>query len=71
MCAGTRRILEPLLECYLVGSLDAKAQAQVEAILKESESDRARLEELKVESEAFLVQHPPGSLVERFEASQR
>lgn len=71
MCAGTRRVLEPLLECYLVGSLDAEARVQVEAILEVSESDRARLEELRAESAAFLVRHPPRSLVERFEASQR
>jgi hypothetical protein len=71
MNAGPRRVTEPLLECYLVDSLDAEARAQVEAVLAESEADRARLAELRAESAAFLVQHSPGPLVQRFESSQR
>jgi hypothetical protein len=71
MSVRSRRLTEPLLECYLVGSLDAEARARVEAVLAESEADRARLDELRAESAAFLVQHPPGLLVERFESSQR
>jgi RNA polymerase sigma-70 factor len=71
MSAEARRILDSLLECYLVGALDAEARAEVEAALAESEVDRARFEELRAESEAFLIQHPPGPLVERFEASQQ
>jgi hypothetical protein len=71
MSTGPRRITEPELEFYLVGALDAEARARVEAVLAESEADRARLEELRAESAAFLVQHPPGPLVERFEVSQR
>lgn len=70
MNAESRRVTEPLLEFYLVDSLDAEARAQVEAVLAESAADRKRLEELRAESTAFLVQHPPGPLVERFEASQ-
>jgi anti-sigma factor RsiW len=68
---GSRRISDPLLECYLVGSLDQEARAQVTATLAESEADRARLARLRAESAAFLVQHPPRSLVKRFEVSQR
>jgi hypothetical protein len=60
-----------MLEGYLVGALDARARAEVEAVLAESEADRARLEELRAESAAFLIQHPPGPLVARFEDSQR
>lgn len=71
MSTGPRRISEPMLEGYLVGALDARARAEVEAVLAESEADRARLEELRAESAAFLIQHPPGPLVARFEASQR
>ncbi len=70
MRAQRRRVSEPLLECYLVGSLDAEARAQVAAVLAESEVDRARLEELRAESAAFLLRQPPGPLVERFEVSQ-
>ena len=68
---GARRIPDPLLECYLVGSLDAEARAEVEAALAESEADRARFAELRADSAEFLVQHPPGLLVERFEASRQ
>lgn len=71
MSVGSRRISDPLLECYLVGSLDKEARAEVTATLAESEADRARLAELRAESAAFLVQHPPRPLVKRFEASQR
>jgi len=70
MNAESRRVTDPLLEFYLVESLDAEARAQVEAVLAESAADRKRLQELRAESAAFLVQHPPGPLVERFEASQ-
>lgn len=69
MNVGARRIPEPLLECYLVGSLDAEARAEVEAVLARSEADQTRLAELRAESEAFLVQHPPEPLIERFESS--
>ncbi|HEX8436368.1 hypothetical protein [Archangium sp.] len=71
MSAGARRLTDPMLECYLVDALDAASRAQVEAVLAESEADRARLQELRAESAAFLVQHPPGPLVARFESSQR
>ncbi len=71
MSVGARRIPDVLLECYLVGSLDEEARAEVEAVLAESEADRAWLEELRAESAAFLVRSPPGPLVERFEASRR
>ncbi len=70
MSTGMRRISEPLLECYLVDSLEAEARAQVEALLAESEADRARLEELRAESAAFLLRQPPGPLVQRFEVTQ-
>jgi anti-sigma factor RsiW len=71
MSVGSRRISDPLLECYLVGSLDKEARAEVEAALAQSEADRVRLAELRAESAAFLVQHPPRPLVKRFEVSPR
>jgi hypothetical protein len=40
-------------------------------VLAESEADRARLRELEADSAAFLVKHPPGPLVAKYEASRR
>jgi anti-sigma factor RsiW len=71
MSVGSRRIVDSLLECYLVGSLDKEARAEVTAVLAESEADRDRLAQLRAESAAFLVQHPPTPLVKRFEVSPR
>ncbi|AKJ02972.1 regulatory LuxR family protein [Archangium gephyra] len=71
MSKGARRIPDPLLECYLVESLDDEARAEVEAVLAESEADRARLTELRDESAAFLVHHPPSALGESPEASHQ
>lgn len=62
MSARVRRILDPILECYLVGSLDAETRAQVESVLAESAADRNRLAELRTESAAFLMRHPPRSV---------
>ncbi|MCP3139294.1 hypothetical protein [Pyxidicoccus xibeiensis] len=69
MSPGERRIKEPLLERYLADALSPDARRQVEAVLADSEADRARLEELRADSAAFLVQNPPGPLVARYEAS--
>jgi hypothetical protein len=66
-----RRIKDALLERYLAGALPAEARAQLEAVLAESEADRARLKELEADSAAFLVKHPPGPLVAKYEASRR
>jgi hypothetical protein len=69
MSAGGRRVQEALLERYLADALSPQARQQVEAVLAESEADRARLEELRADSAAFLVQNPPGPLVARYEAT--
>lgn len=66
-----RRIKDPLLEKYLAGALVGDAKAQVEATLKESDADRARLRELEEDGRAFLATHPPGPLVAKFEESQK
>jgi RNA polymerase sigma-70 factor (ECF subfamily) len=52
-----------------VESLDEEARAEMDAVLAQSEADRARLEQLRGESAAFLIQHPPKSLMERFNAN--
>ncbi|WP_163995035.1 DUF4384 domain-containing protein [Pyxidicoccus caerfyrddinensis] len=70
MSAGERRIKDALLERYLSDALAPEARGQLESVLAESAPDRARLEELRADSAAFLVQHPPGPLVARYEAAE-
>jgi hypothetical protein len=66
MTNGARRIPDSLLERYLADALDALARARLEATLASSPEDQARLDELRADSAAFLIQHPPEPLVERF-----
>lgn len=66
-----RRLPDALLERHLADALDAPTRARLEATLAESPEDRTRLEELRADSAAFLLQHPPGPLVARFEAERR
>jgi anti-sigma factor RsiW len=66
-----RRIKDALLERYLAGALPPESRAQLEAVLAESEADRARLRELEADSAAFLLKHPPGPLVAKHEATRR
>ncbi|WP_164015294.1 hypothetical protein [Pyxidicoccus trucidator] len=70
MSEGGRRLQEALLERYLADALSPEARRQVDAVLEASAADRERLAELRADSAAFLVQHPPGPLVARYEASQ-
>lgn len=58
-----RRIPDALLERYLAQDLAAEARADVEAKLAASASERARLEELRADSAAYLIKHPPGPLL--------
>ncbi|HZH77518.1 MAG TPA: hypothetical protein VEY88_15950 [Archangium sp.] len=62
-----RRIPDVLLHRYLASMLEGEALERVEKLLAESETDRARLEELRAEASAFLVSHPPGPLVAHIE----
>jgi hypothetical protein len=71
MSPGARRIKDVQLERYLAGDLEAEARGRLEAVLAESEADRARLAELRADSAAFLVKHPPGPLVARYEQESR
>ncbi|MBI3181199.1 MAG: hypothetical protein HYZ28_03545 [Myxococcales bacterium] len=66
-----RRIKDALLERYLAGDLAAEAKSTLEAGLAGSPPDRARLEELRADSQAFLTQHPPGQMVARYERAAR
>ncbi|MCY1019707.1 DUF4384 domain-containing protein [Pyxidicoccus sp. MSG2] len=70
MSAGERRIQDALLERYLADALAPEARRQLESVLAESAPDRERLEALRADSAAFLVQHPPGPLVARYEAAE-
>ena len=58
-----RCIPDVLLHRYLTAVLEGEARERVEKLLAESESDRARLEELRAEAREFLVSHPPAPLV--------
>jgi hypothetical protein len=71
MSQGERRVPDVLLERYLVSLLKEETRARVEALLEASVADAARLEELRIESEAFLLQHPPGPLVAHIECTLR
>jgi hypothetical protein len=71
MTPGTRRIPDALLDRYLADDLRVEAKARLEATLASSPADQARLAELRADSAAFLVQHPPRILVERFHEKQR
>jgi anti-sigma factor RsiW len=71
MTPEPRRIPDALLERYLADALSAEAKARLETTLNTSPRDQARLAELRADSAAFLLQHPPGPLVARFEAASR
>jgi hypothetical protein len=62
---------EGVLERYLADALDPQAKARVEALLAVSPELRARLDELRADSAAFFVRHPPGPLVARFQEGAR
>lgn len=66
-----RPIPDALLERYLAGDLDEARRKELEARLAESPEDRARLDALRADSAAFLIQHPPGPLVAKAQASRR
>jgi hypothetical protein len=72
MTPEPRHIPDALLERYLADALPAEAKSRLESTLASSPEDQARLAELRADSAAFLLQHPPGPLVARFqEDSQR
>lgn len=71
MSFETRCVPDALLERYLTDSLSAADRDQLEARLTKSPRDRDRLEELRADSAAFLIQHPPGPLVARFRRQRR
>jgi hypothetical protein len=66
-----RLITDVLLERYLAGDVDAALRAEIDGKLAASASDRERLDELQRDSAAFLVAHPPGPMVARFEEKRR
>lgn len=71
MTPEPRRIPDALLERYLTDALPAEAKARLEATLAASPGDQARLAELRADSSAFLLQHPPGPLVARLQEESR
>jgi hypothetical protein len=71
MSQGARRIQDAMLERYLASALDEAARVWVERQLEASEVDRARLAELRADSEALLLRHPPAAFAARLEAAGR
>ncbi|HLL00190.1 MAG TPA: hypothetical protein VK539_06360 [Myxococcaceae bacterium] len=71
MTSQSRRIPDSLLEHYLADALDARTRAQLEETMASSPLDQARLQELRADSAAFLIQHPSGPLVERFRQQRK
>ncbi len=66
-----RRIKDVVLERYLAGALDDAARRAIEDALDKSEPDKRRLAELRADTEAFLVRHPPGPFVAKWEAVRK
>ncbi|MDY7226475.1 hypothetical protein [Hyalangium rubrum] len=71
MTPESRRIPDALLDRYLSGALDPEAKRQLEATLAQSPWDKARLAELRADSAAFLLQHPPAPFVARVQKAER
>jgi len=67
----SRQLKDVVLERYLAEDLSSELRAKIEATLASSEADRARLEELRRDSVAFLAAHPPGPLMARVAEKQR
>lgn len=66
-----RPIPEALLERYAAGDLTGEALARVEQAIAANPAERARLDELRADSAAFLVKHPPGPVAARLEKPTR
>ncbi len=64
-------IPDALLERYLANDLPTALRAELEATLQRSDIDRARLADLRADSAAFLLQHPPGPVVDRLTSQRR
>ncbi|HLL06223.1 MAG TPA: hypothetical protein VK539_36965 [Myxococcaceae bacterium] len=71
MRTGTRRIPDALLERYLASALPEEHKARLEGLLSTSAEDQARLRQLRADSEAFLLRHPPGPWMARLEQQRR
>lgn len=66
-----RPLPDALLERYVAGDLAGESLAKVERAIAESPTERARVEELRADSAAFLVRHPPGPLAAKLEKPKR
>ena len=66
-----RPLPDALLERYLAGDLTGESLAKVERAIADSPSERARVEELRADSAAFLIRHPPGPLAAKLEKPKR
>ncbi len=61
----TRKVKDIMLERYLADAMPADQRAALEKTLSESPADAARVAELRADSQAFLIQHPPAPFAAR------
>ena len=66
-----RPIPDALLERHAAGDLTGEALERVERALATSPAEKARLEALRADSAAFLIQQPPGPVAARLEKPRR
>lgn len=67
---SSRQIKDALLEKYLANAIEENLRAQVEATLATSAADAQRLAELRADSEAFLIAHPPSKILAQVSAKK-
>ncbi len=67
----TRRIKDLMLERYLADAMPADEREAVEKTLRDSPADAARVAELRADSQAFLIQHPPAPFAARVLEQQK
>lgn len=67
----SRRLKDAVLEKYLAGDAGAELAAMVERTLDGSPDDAARLAELRADSAAFLLLHPPGRAAQKLAPAPR
>ncbi len=61
----SRQVKDVLLEKYLADAMTPEARVALEKTLAASPDDAARLAELRADSQAFLIQHPPAPFAAR------
>lgn len=71
MSRAQRPIPQALLERYAAGDLPPEQQQHIAQQLAASADEQRRLDELRADSAAFLVKHPPGPLAAALSPARR